>query len=392
MSNSPVNAFNTLMASTQSPFLTGSDKFVNDVAQQSYLGSAFMAGKGTEKIIQSGPKIKDRIFLEGVDSYVPYTPGSKMDFDNPQTHDTWETEWAHYRDHMTWTEEEILKNAPDGMTKARQMTALKDVKSQKLQRLHTSIANGIDRVLTATPNVNTMESTTSTDRREVQSLFMMVNEETNGLYNYASTGTFTTKQGISPTVRPNWDNYRTTYDHGLFNDDANGIIAVINKALRRLEYLPPSRFQQSFDAATPKNRFLCLTGNGGYDLFESALRNKGETYFTKGPANTDYGEITPGGIPMMRYAPLDDKPVYGATGGTTLTTWDNAAVVGPRYYLLDLDHVMLVLHRSKYLEFRTPKEPSDQPETWVQPVVCWKNLVFSSLRRHGIVYPGTFGP
>lgn len=389
MSNSPVNAFNTLMESTQSPFLSGSDTFVNDVAQQSYIGSAFMAGKGTEKIIQSGPKIKDRIFLEGVDSYEDYTPGEKMNFDNPQTHDTWETEWAHYRDHMVWTEEEILKNAPDGMTKSSQMTALKDVKAQKLQRLHTSIANGIDATLIAPPNVNKMESATSTDKRAVQSIPMLINEETNGLYNYASTGTFTTKQGIDPVARPAWDNYRATYDFDSYNDDANGIIAVMNKAFRRLKYVAPNRFQKSFDATTPQNRFLTLTGHGGYDLFEAALRNKGETYFTKGPANTDYGEITPGGIPMLNYAPLDDAALYPNSGA--LTTWDAATLDGPRFYLFDLDHIMLVFHRQKYLEFRTPKEPSDQPETWVQPVICWKNLVVSSLRRHGIVSPGTFG-
>ena len=385
MSNSPVNAFNTLMESTTSPFLTGSSSFVNDVMQQSYIGSAFMAGKGETKIIQSGPKIKDRIFLEGVDSYEEYNPGEKMNFDNPQTHDTWETEWAHYRDHMMWTEEEILKNAPDGLKKTASMTALKDVKAQKHQRLHTSIANGIDRALFATPNLNRMESATSTDKRSAQSIPMLINEETNGLFNYASTGTFTTKQGISPTRRPNWDNYRTTYDHDLPNDDNNGIIAVMNKAFRRLEYVAPNKFQQSFDATTPKNRFLTLTGNGGYDLFESALRNKGETYFTRGPANTDYGDISPGGIPMLRYAPLDDKPLYA--DGANLVTWDAATRVGPRYYLFDLNHIMLVFHRTKYLEFRAPKEPSDQPETWVQPVICWKNLVVSSLRRHGIVFP-----
>lgn len=385
MSNSPVNAFNTLMASTQTPFMTGSDQFVNDVMQQSYMASAFLAGKGTEKVVQTGPKIKDRIFLEGVDTFETYRPGGRMDFTNPQTHDTWETEWAHYRDHMMWTEEEILKNAPDGMTMAAKMSALKSVKAQKLQRLHTSIANGLDRTLWAAPNFNKMESTTSTDDRELMSIPALINEETNGLYTATATGTWTTKQQIAPASRAAWKPYQGTYDFDSYTDDDDGLIASFNKTVRNLEYLPPSRFQQSFDAATPKSRFLAVTGNAGYDLIEAALRNKGETYFTVGNANTDYGTIKPGGIDLLRYAPLDSKALYLNSGN--LVTQDAATKNGPRFYFFDLDHICLYFHKQKFLEFRNPKEPSDQPETWVQPVVCWMNLVVSSLRRHGILSP-----
>jgi hypothetical protein len=374
------------MASTQSPFLTGATQFVNDVAQQSYFGSMFMAGKGLEKVIQSGPKIKDRIFLEGVNTYEAYRPGSKMTFTNPQTHDTWETEWAHYRDHMSWTEEEILKNAPDGMSKARTMTALKDVKAQKLQRLHTSIMTGIDNVLWAQPNADTMESATSNDNRAVMSIPALINEETNGLWTIAETGTWTTKQGIAPASKTAWKPGQFTYDFDNYTDDDNGLIAGLNKSFRRTEYVPPSRFQQSFDAKTPKSRYVAVTGNDGYDLLEAALRNKGETYFTVAANDTDYGAIKVAGVEVMRYAPLDDKLIY-KSGSNTLVTAANASKNGPRFYGFDLDHICLYFHRSKFLEFRTPKEPSDQPETWVQPVVCWKNLVVSSLRRHFILGP-----
>lgn len=383
---SPVNAFTTLMASTQTPFVTGATDFVNDVAQQSYIGSAFMANKGKERIIQSGPVIKDRIFLEGVNSFESYRPGAKMNFENPQTHDTWEIEWAHYRDQMVWTEEEILKNAPDGMTKARTMSALKDVKAQKLQRLHTSIADGIDRVLWATPDFDTMESTTSNDNRELMSIPALINEETNGLYTVTETGTWTSKQRIAPATRSAWKPYQGTYDYASFTDDDDGLIASMNKTTRNLEYLPPNRYQQSFTAKTPMDRYLIVTGDSGYNTFESALRNKGETYFTQGPADTGYGQLKANGVPLLRYAPLDSKNLYN-NGSGVLTTSALAAKDGPRFYFFDLDHICLYFHRNKFLEIRAPKEPSDQPETWVQPVVCWMNLAVSSLRRHGILSP-----
>jgi hypothetical protein len=374
------------MASTQSPFITGAKDFVNDVARRCYLANAFMYGKGDERIIQSGPKIKDRIYLEGSTTFRSYRPGEKRNYSNPQTHQTWETEWAHYTDEMVWTEEEILKNAPDGMTKAAKMTALKDVKAQKLQRLYTSIAEGMDDVLWATPSFDKMESTTSTDNREVMSIPAMINEETNGLYTVGATGTWTTKQGLSPATYANWKPGQFTYDFDSYTDDDDGLIASVNKARRRLNYKPPTKFQQHFTKETPANRYLIVTGDAGYDLFEAALRNKGETFFTKGAADTDYGEITSGGVPLMNYPTLDSKALYN-NGSGTLVTQASASKDGPRFYFFDLDHITMFFHRDKYLEFRNPREPSDQPEYWVQPVVCWYNLVFSSLKRHGILSP-----
>lgn len=389
---STIQQFTNLVNSTPRIYQSDATKAINDVIRRSPLLAAGIAGRPQDKVLQSGTAISDQIFLGGNEGFDEYFPGEAIDIDNEQTHDTWEIPWAYNYDKIVWTEPELMQNNMGEMTASNRARAMKKVWDQKQQAAYTRVVNGLDQRLIAPPRLK-MQSPTSGERRQAQSIPAMINENANGLHTVGAAGTWTTKQNINPTTagNENWDNERLTYDYASVTDNDDGLLASLSKMQRRLHYHGLAKMAAETQAtATDFSRFMILTSDLGGDKIDEALRAGGDRFTTLSRADGSFGtSFTLGGIPVWIHSELGSQALYANSGGTALVSEvDGAAArTGPRFYFLDGQHWNICFHTGKFMEKRPAREASGTIEYWYAPIVCWWNVVFSSLRRHGIVYP-----
>ncbi|RMF59238.1 MAG: hypothetical protein D6746_08500 [Bacteroidetes bacterium] len=368
---------------------------VNDAIRRNQLMPRFLRGKGKEEVLRTGPKIKDRMLLEYTSNFRAYGPHDVHNYSNPQTGDEWQNGWSYYTEEMVWTEQELLHNFVPGLTKSAQKTVLKDVKNQKEQRVITSIVEGLDDLLWAQPNYATMENPAEGQTATCMSIPALINEQPNGLYTLASvTGTWVNKQNVSPASKSAWVPQQISYasDSAGLVDEFTGLFNAFRRMRRRLRFRPPSIGQEHFEGDNYTRMFIACSEEGIVQ-YENMLQQAGDKLRgnVMNPRDSSYGEVTFHGHVLEEVEALRDANLYLNSGGTDLVseTDANVAASGPRYYWINTNYMHIMLHKNKWLEKRKPKEPDRQIEVWVQPVVMWLQLVATSLRRHGIVYPST---
>jgi hypothetical protein len=391
-------AFTTLVNSTPNSFASHRDEFINDVQRDTYISSELIAGRSKKKLLRSGPKIKDRIYLEQGQQLHTYTPGRKGNVSNPQTGTNHESHWAALKVDMTWTEaeEEFNVNAAS-YSKSGMMDHLKSVMKQKEQDAYTAATEGLDDLMFAVPNAGTMEHTDTTSQdATVRSIPSFINEETNGLYaGYNLTGTFTTIQGINPATNPNWKCQQFSYDNAdanFDNPDINdNLLAVLSKAKRRTDLQrPKTPFPGAYEERTPVSMMMVVTNSYGHDRMENAFRNSPENFMTVSPTDPTFGQMTIGGRPLIEYTRLDDLTLYPhASDATALVSSndENGARIGPRFYFINCKYLTPFFRQDKFFQKRQARELDGTVGGYWCPIVLWMQIFAHSLRRHAIVYP-----
>ena len=263
----------------------------------------------------------------------------------------------------------------------------------------------------------TSGSTTSgSTATEPYSLGTFVHEYTNGQFNGAgSAGTaFTTVEGINPTSSGNtkWKNQYATYDSSALTATAasgtaitgihnsGDVIAGFDDMITRVQFIPPTSFQEYFERAATDQMFVA-TSKKGYTHMQQSLRARQSTWnWTPSGNNPGISGLNYLGIPIYYWQGLDSATLYPNESATPANTTDNVTEgatgvgpsvnvkgIGPRYYFLHPKYMLPVFHDKWYIRFREKITPSDQPEATIVPVSTWYNFVCRSRQRQGILYP-----
>ncbi len=391
-----IELYNTVAGSTSVGFDTGPKKIIEDISRNNYISSLFLAGKGQKQIIDQGPKIKDRIFLDARNVLEATRPGVEREFNNPQTGDDISKHWAYYIADLRWDETEIVHNTNvQGLKKDALMTYVKDVMYQKEQALYVNMMENFDDLLFAKPDINTMEHLTSasgSEKPKMCPINFFVNEETNGLYSgFTDTnGDNTTINNLSPATKAAWNCERLTYDAAAANvgdmSVANNIVAQLELMGRRLKFKPPSMWQNYYQKETPIASHAIITGETGATQLRNAFRQNGELFSPDARNDGAFSVASSAGVPVVEYRELDSKELYDS-GSNTLVTSANADKAGARYYCLNLDYMWPKFYANKMFTKGKVKEIANTDGAYRQAVHLWCQLWTPSLRRHGILSP-----
>jgi hypothetical protein len=226
----------------------------------------------------------------------------------------------------------------------------------------------------------------------------VVNEETNGLYSgYDNTnGDFTTIMGINPENYPNWVPRQVEYDASSANiadmsvDD--NLLAQLELLYMRLGFEPPRSIPMAnghFDPKTSIAKHLLVTGESGAVAHRNVLRSNGDMFYPDRPNDGSFMSTLVGGVPVVRYPDLDSMNLYAPSSGSSLTTQDQAASPGARFYALNMDYIVPKFYSKKFFQKGRVKELEGTDGAFRQAVQVWCQTWYRSRKRHGILYPKT---
>lgn len=391
-------AFTDFMASTGNAYITSAEDVVNECTKNTYVLRRFMKGADKSFSIQAGARIKDVVMLDYVETARQYTPNDTFTWSNPQSLTDWTVDWRFTADHMSWTDQEPGLQGADTMQEGALRGLFKKLKYSKEQRLWTSTLNYMENQLWKLPSVEQMETQTGQD---VNSIPMLVNEKTNGLYTTSEglATSFTTIQGISPTTYSRW-----VPQQQLYNDtsvaptgtDETGaasagtgvnVIQAFDRMFYKVRFEAPPTRQEYFENMKLYSQVI-FCSRKGINVYQTLLRNAQDRF--TGIANYQdpaYAAPAFAGIDLQYVARLDDAPIYSTGSGAVYEGSSSATNQGPRYYWLNTQYLAPVIHSTRYLTKKAPFSPSDQPFTTIVVTDSWWNMCVRSRQRQGIVYP-----
>lgn len=388
---SALSVFNDFISTTESAILTDSSSIVNEAVKNNYLLRRFLKGKGPESVLQGGKTIKDSILFDEESTFQYYQPNETFTWQNPQVLENWEINWRFCVDHASWTDQEIELNLGGGMSKSARHRQLKDLKRSKMQRLWTSILNGVEDSLFAVPEAGEMEAAGGT---KPYSIAAWITENADGLPvedkttngDAAAWGATSTLGGIAPGTYSKWKNQTATYAAYSHATNKDLFDAFDEMYLKTKFDAPPTR-QEYFESDNLYRQFIAASRTG-INEYQKALRSTGDRFVTQSRQDPAFLKPTYGGIEVEYVAALDTAAIHpGADDvGKAETAADNT---GSRYYWINANYITPVFHNSRYMHKHPVQAHPNQPFTHVMPVDCWWNLACRSRMRQGLVMPST---
>lgn len=379
MAGSPLAEFTDFMSATDSKVLTGPEVIQNEAFAESYLIDRFMRGTDISETIQYGSKIKDYIMFDESNTFGSYLPGETVTWENPQVLNNWEADWRFYKDHMSWTAQELELNGNE--TQEARRTQYKRLKKIKEGRVVTSTTKGLEARLFAAPNATTMEAAGA---QEMYSLPVFINEETDGTYDG-----FTTVMGINPATYPKWKNQIKQYDAADPDDtdgDLDGLFNAFDNMHLSTNFKTPQAAIPYVNQPISIRNQMILTSKAGMIQVKDVMR-KSQDRFVAGPQDAGYGNPMHNGRPIEYISALDTLAIYddGSSGRTTEALATDA---GARYWFINANKIRMIWHANRFMHKHAVREPDNQMDAYVMPISTWGNLITQSRRCHGIVKPG----
>ena len=370
-------------------YLRGPTEMVNDAIVQVPLLGRLLLNRDMNQILQGGSTIRDTIKLNVTTTYKTYSPGSPYGgYPIRQSSSLNEIRWRYSRDHMAWTEAELLQNIPAGQTAQARGGVYKKLQYSKEQDLWTSIFNGIEDQLLA-PAADETANMESAGGEKPYSLYALINEETNRVANG-----WTVVQNISRTDgsanATNWQNRRVLYDANQPDDqdsDNDGLLDAFEEMYLTLQFIPPRLpgteqfFQRS--GRDPVKMFIAAS-TSGVQVYKRRLLERNDTL--AGREDPAFTAPKYGGIDVVQVSNLGSATLYD--GASTPATESNATTSGSRYFWIDGNFLTPIFHVSKFFDKQKSFVLQEQPDTTVQIVSVWYNLFLNSALRQGIVSPG----
>jgi len=359
-------------------------KLTNLATRKTYILPRFLRnpeGGGQTEIFQGGKKIRMYRMFDEKSTRKHYRPGEPQKWARPQVTNYSEISWRYTIDHMSWTDQEVEHNA-GGMNREDRKAAYRDFKSVLEQRFWTSAMNGLEDDLFRQPNQAAMEASDGTDPYSIP---CFVNENANGLYTAAASGTWTTLEGVASASQSAWVCQQETYaqlpgaDWDLFQAFDLMLLDVGFDQLPEHEIYSEPKSQVAFIA----------TSKQGRANFSSASRIDQDLWVTAGRQDPAFKGPMFGGIPIVYVSNLDTNSLYpgSSTGGLDPEEGANVTASGPRYYWLNTDYIKPVFHKKKYMKKLGVKEDIDLPESKVLPCTIWHNMICEAPNRQGVVSP-----
>lgn len=385
---SALQVFNDFMTTTDSAILTDASSIVNEAVKNNYLLRRFMRGKGPQEILQGGKSIKDTILFDEESTFQYYQPNETFTWQNPQVLTEWEISWRFCVDHASWTDQEISLNAGGGMSKNARHKMYKDLKRSKMQRLWTSILNGMEDSLFAVPSGADMEVASGTKPYSIPSF---ITEAADGLPAGTGATSWTgssTVMNINPSTYAKWDNQRSLYDSTALGT----IFDAFDEMYLKTKFDAPPTRKEYFESDNLYRQFIAASRDG-INEYQKQLRTTGDRFITQSRQDPAFLKPTYGGIEVEYVSALDTAAVNISgddsvtADGDVYATEAAATHDGPRYWWINANYLTPVFHNQRYLTTHPVQTHPNQPFTHVMPVDCWYNLVCKSRMRQGIVSP-----
>lgn len=438
MAGTPIQTFNDFMAATGPTYLTSADAVINEAVKNTYAFSRLLKDKTSEATVQGGNEIRDVIMFDDASTYDHYLPNDTFNWRNNQVLDTIKCPWRFSLDHMAWTDHEVELNSGEGSGRDYVKAQYKRLKRQKEQRMWTSLLNGFENDLWASPFGNSSEME-SPGGKLPYSLPCFINEVPDfnnafGVRGGLPLGWSTVMQLANNATNSDvagedrWTNQISYYDPtpsgtagantpmstytGIENCRVNGqtfsasiggLITAFDEMFLKCEFTPPSTKQEYFEKPT-LNRQMILCSRLGINQYKQALRASNDTLVSYQDAA--YTNPTFSGIELMYCSNLDTAAIFpklssGTTQRTTAitdivaasttagATETDSTVIDPgaRYYWVNGNYLTPIYHSRRFFTKHEVMKHPNQPFTYVQVVDCWWNLFCNSRQRHGIVAP-----
>jgi hypothetical protein len=435
MAGTPIQTFNDFMAATGPTYLTSADAVINEAVKNTYAFSRLLKDKTSEATVQGGNEIRDVIMFDDASTYDHYLPNETFNWRNNQVLDTIKCPWRFSLDHMAWTDHEVELNAGEGSGRDYVKSQYKRLKRQKEQRMWTSLLNGFENDLWATPfgNSSEMEGAGGKLPYSLPSFITEVPDFNNafGVRGGLPLGWSTLMQLANNASNSDvagedrWTNQISYYDPGATNPNLamsaftgihnprvdgqtfsatiGGLMTAFDEMFLKCEFVPPSTKQEYFEKPT-LNRQMILCSRLGINQYKQALRASNDTLVSYQDAA--YTNPTFSGIELMYCSNLDTAAIFPklASGTTQRTAYSTDIVAGSqtagatetdslvidpgaRYYWVNGNYLTPIYHSRRFFTKHEVMKHPNQPFTYVQVVDCWWNLFCNSRQRHGIVAP-----
>jgi len=434
MSGTPADKFRDFMEVTGPAYLTGPDKIINEAVERRYLWGDLVKGK--ERAIQGGTEIRETLMTSDGATFQYYQPNETFTWSNPQVLDTVSADWRFAVDHLAWTDHEVELNAGDGLTKDALKVAYKRLKRAKEQRMVTSLANGLEASLWASPwnNQGEMEASSGKKPFSIPCFITENGKSLGGEWRGYTPGSsvsgsdeWTTVAGIDPDTENVWSNQIVFYDkdldenvaavsktyeeqhlHDTDSDTTHTVYSILpafDEMFLKLDFRPPAHAAEYFENAS-MNRQKIVCSRRGINDYKRALRNSNDRLVS--PQDAAYSSPSYSGIPLTYASQLDSAALYNKDADTVPDTLAgrndhaNIAMVntaggtefqdetidkGARYYWINGEYLTPFIHSRRYMVKHDVMRHPNQPFTNIQPTDTWWNLLASSRMRHGIISP-----
>jgi hypothetical protein len=428
MPGTPIQTFNDFMNATGPTYLTSADQVINEAVKNTYAFSRLLKEKTSEATVQGGNEIRDVIMFDDASTYDHYLPNDTFSWRNANVTDTVRAPWRFSIDHMAWTDHEVELNSGNGSTRDYVKAQYKRLKRIKEQRMWTSLTNGFENDLWATPFGNYSEMEGNAGKlpyglpsfiSEVPLLSSAFADPRGG----APLG-WTNVMNLDPTAENRWSNQISYYDPDASDPNTKltsysgienardgsttysamigGLLTAFDEMFLKLDFRTPSTRAEYFEKPS-MNRQMILCSRLGINNYKQALRASNDTLVSyQDPA---YNAPTYSGIELMYCSNLDTAAIYPAIGGGAVRTAYNGAISaasttagatevsastidsGARYWWVNGNYLTPIFHSRRYFEKHEVLRHPNQPFTYVQVVDCWWNLFCNSRQRQGIVAP-----
>jgi len=376
-------SFADFVAATGPGYVTEPTYLINDATREThYFGRLLDPSVSAAKHISGGESINEKIHFQGGGTFQTYKPGQTQSWVNPQRLKRIEAQWRHTIAHMTWVDNEILNNElmMDGRddVRAQQYVSLRN---EKRQLAMTDMYEGLEDLLWAEPDYNSMEVDTGT---EPYSIPAFVNIGTNGYHNTTwSTGG--TMEGISAAasdVNSKWQPQTQTYTGTSITSGTN-ILNAFDRMSMKVRFVQPTMFSQYF-TADDLRRQMILTSREGRAAVQDLLRQSQDLFVAiAGGQDPAYPDPQFHGIPIEYVATLDTATLYD--DGSDFVAEADATIAAPNFYFINGSFLYPVFHKYRFFEQLEPSRHHTVPDTWVVPIMVWYNLFCTSRKRQGIV-------
>ncbi len=392
MAGSVLTSFNDFIEGTGSQYITDPKKIINLAGFHSYYWGAFFGNN--KKSIQGGEDINFSFVAKDNGTFEETLPGQDFSWVNPQRLQKGVINWRFTQVHQSWVDQEILLNDKikfgDFKTQFEQFV---DIASEKEMLAWTAMSNGLERQCFAVPNKTLMEGTGST-AISPYSFPAFVNQGTNGLFGsgYVATipgAAWTVVEGVDPTasaVDGQFTPQRVTYMTEA-QDNAKNIIGGLDRLWMECMWEVPDMMKSYYENPVLNNQKI-LTTVQGRQAYMALLRG-GQDRFVAGPQDPAYADPLFHGVPIKRVQLLETATLYD--GAAVLQPEATAAgnhFIGPRFYMLNGNYLHPIVHDERYFYKDKPTRHHNVPDTWVMRTVLWWNMVCTSRKHQGILFPG----
>lgn len=399
--------FADFVAMTGPAYFTSPDRLLNEAVQQSYILPRFLKGKDMDRVIQGGDRILDDVMFDDASTFQNYDPNEEFTWSQPQVVTEQALDWRHSLDHMSWTDHEVLRNAPSSMSRDRAKVQYKRLKKKIEQRCFTSIVNGMEDKLWQSPFDKSGQMETNTGKEQMSIPAVISDDPTN--YHAGSSGNWTTIMGINPANERRWRNQRATYDFDDPDDtdgDNDGLFDAFDTMWLSTGFIPPTGVGEEYFEALTRSQFIACS-HAGLNMYKRLLRASNDTLVSK--QDPAYGSPQYGGIDLVHVTQLNagssanggkghifdrhttdgsyTTEAYDEDGNDSSGTAEANAVDGHRYWWINGTYCTPVYHSERYFWRKPPYTLERQPFTYVAPVDTWWNIFWSSRQRMGIVSP-----